>query len=386
MPKKKKENEVKSSNDEKVEKVKVEEDNTSNEREEKIEQAEKQHNEEDIKEFNEEVLSEFNGSSSGTGWKIFSMLLAVLLIASVLTSGFTSIPYLSSAGADEDEIKQNVLDLVNQNLQSYGVEATITSMELKDGLYEVELDVAGQSMPAYVSEDGKYLYPQRVDMNEEVGTATGSATAAPEDIVKADVPNLKMFVMTFCPYGQQAEDGLGPALELLGNSVEFEPHFVIYSDYASRMGAEWSDFCYDEEEKYCSMHGRGELDEGVRQLCVYMDNPEKWWDYVNAINSQCSYQNINSCWEGVADSVGLDTTKIQNCYDTKAETILEREVLLNKKFNVQGSPTVLLNDAPYNGGRSPENYKAGICASFNEAPESCQNELSSENSEAEGSC
>jgi len=321
-------------------------------------------------------------------WMYVSGVLVVLLVIS-LYFNFSSGGATGALSAETASV--NIMDFINNNLMQGGMEAELKNIEEVGGVYQVDLDVGGQEFISYVSKDGEIFFPQGyvlAELKEELSGAAApngeveTAAAA----VKSDEPNVKMFVMTFCPYGQQAEDGLGPALEVLGDSVDFEPHFVIYGDYATRMGAKWEDFCWDEEEQYCSMHGIGELNEGVRQLCVFNDNPDKWWDYVNAINAGCSYGDVDVCWESVAEDVGLDVAEIEGCFDEKGELFLKKELLLNKQFGVQGSPMVFINDAAFNGGRAPESYKAGICDAFNEAPLECGEELSTTGAAAEGSC
>lgn len=320
------------------------------------------------------------------------MYAAIVLIVILAVSVYFNWTGTSSGGLSTEETGTKIMTFINGNLMQPGTEAELKNIEEANGVYIVDLTVAGQEFKSYVSKDGEIFFPQGYVLKEleaelaATKTGTEEATAAPVAAVKSDKPNVKMFVMSFCPYGQQAENGLGPALEALGDKVEFEPHFVIYSNYAKNKGADWQEFCFDEAEQYCSMHGIGELNEGIRQLCVFSETPAKFWDYVNAINSKCSYQNIETCWEGVAKEVGLDTAAIKKCFDDKGELFLKKEVLLNKQFSVQGSPTVLINDAAFNGGRAPEDYKQGICDAFNKAPAACEEALSTTGAAASGGC
>ena len=51
---------------------------------------------------------------------------------------------------------------------------------------------------------------------------------------------------------------------------------------------------------------------------------------------------------------------------------------LNEQYGVRGSPTLVINGATSGAGRDPASYLAGICEAFNEAPEACNTELSTE--------
>lgn len=320
-------------------------------------------------------------------WMYASIVLIVILAVSVYLNWKAP----GSGGLSTTEASTKIMTFINGNLMQPGMEAELKNIEEANGVYIVDLTVAGQDFKSYVSKDGEIFFPQGYVLKELEAELAATKTGAEEmataaAVVKSDKPNVKMFVMTFCPFGHQAENGLGPALKALGDKVEFEPHFVIYSNYAKNKGASWRDYCFDEAEQYCSMHGIGELNEGIRQLCVFSETPAKWWDYVNAINSKCNYRDIDTCWEEVAKEVGLDTAAIKKCFDDKGELFLKKEVLLNKQFGVRGSPTVLINDAAFNGGRAPEDYKQGICDAFNTAPDACEETLSTTGAAASGGC
>ncbi|MBW3016890.1 thioredoxin domain-containing protein [Candidatus Woesearchaeota archaeon] len=292
--------------------------------------------------------------------------------------------------ASSDTVAENVLSYVDSAfLAPGGASSSLTSVETNYGMYEVKFDilqdgeVVQQDAVAYASKDGKYLIVGQVfpleDVQEEE-TETPQQQM-PAEMPKTDKPNVKFFVMTFCPYGQQAEAGLGPALAELGSKVVAEPHFVIYENY----GGGGPDYCLG-DGKYCSMHGIKELNEGVRQLCIYKYKQDKWWDYVEIVNSKCSLSNIDTCWKDAAKEVGFDVDKIEDCQEEEALELLEAEVKLNEQFGVRGSPSIFINDYEYSGGRSPGNYLSAICSAFNTAPEECDAELATATAAPTGGC
>lgn len=315
-------------------------------------------------------------------WRTSAIILAILLIISVIFNIRSIMPSMSAKEAGESTI-----DYLNKYVLQ-GATANLVSVErATNELYNIKLEVGGNQYDSYVTTDGKLLFPQALDMEMQPEVPEQEEPeeeqAAQPETPKTDKPNVKMFVMSFCPYGQQAENGLGPALAALGTGkVEFEPHFVIYSNY----GGGGPQYCIDEESKYCSMHGIQELNEDVRQLCVWKYEQEKFWDYVNGINSKCSYNNVDACWENVAEENDVDTEKVKTCFEEEALDLLEAEVQLNQEFGVRGSPSVFINDASYSGGRSPEAYKQGICSAFNTPPEECGETLSESGEAAAGSC
>lgn len=199
---------------------------------------------------------------------------------------------------------------------------------------------------------------------------------------KSDKPVMQFFVMSFCPYGQQAEQGIIPAARLLKGKAVFEPHYVIYSNYQGG-GAT---YCLDKDSKYCSMHGVSEVNEDARQLCIWKYDQAKWFDYVEALNKTCKVGDVDTCWEGVAKNLKIDTAKISKCFKSEAETLLAKEVELNTKYGVQGSPQIFVNEQEYTGGRDAESYKQAVCSAFNNAPAECQTALNAGTEAASGSC
>ena len=188
--------------------------------------------------------------------------------------------------------------------------------------------------------------------------------------------------MSYCPYGNQAEEGLIPVINLLKNTnFKITPHYIIYENYGGE------EYCI-ENGKYCSMHGIGELNQDIREMCIYKYEPANYWKYIEQVNGHCDSQNIESCWEGVAKEVGIDTNQIKTCQKEEAIDLLNAEMAIAQEYEVEGSPTVFINDVLYEGSRSPEDYKNAICEGFKEEsrPVECDEVLSDESAGNEGSC
>jgi len=315
-------------------------------------------------------------------WKSASVALAILLVISIYTGGFKfSKDSTTGKVLTKGEASTKALDYVNKYLLT-GATATLRGVEEDDGMYVLKLNIQDREFDSYITKNGELLFPQGIDMTINPETPEQQEEVQAAEYPKAETPNVKMFVMTFCPYGQQAETGLKPAIELLDEKIDFEPHFVIYSNYASG----YPDYCLDEENKYCSMHGITELNEGVRQLCIWKYDKEKWWNYVAKINEKCSNSNIETCWEEIAEETNVDADKIKACQEEEAISLLANEVELNQKYGVRGSPMVKINDKDYSGGRTAEAYKAAICAAFTSAPDDCGSTLSTTGATASGGC
>ena len=185
-------------------------------------------------------------------------------------------------------------------------------------------------------------------------------------MVKMEVPQVELFVMSHCPYGTQAEKGILPVVELLGEKIDFELKFV---DYA--------------------MHGKTELDEQLRQYCIQEEQNEVFIEYL-------------TCFLGEGDSdacdaeVSVDTEMLDACIASADEEFKITELYLdqttwqggrfpqfnthkeeNDKYGISGSPGLAVNGVKIDSfGRSPANLLGVVCMGFEEEPAECSTQLS----------
>lgn len=303
-------------------------------------------------------------------WMISTIILLIIL-AIFLIRGWGTTGMVTEVLTSEQAANRAIDYINNYLLQGQGT-ATLMNITEEAGLYNLKLQIGGRTYDSYVTKDGKLFFPTGIDLTETPETPEQQPQEA-FDAPDREKPNVKFFVMSFCPFSNQAEQGLEPVFRLLGDKVEWEPRYVIYSDY----GSGYPDYCLDEENKYCSMHGIQELNQDVREICVWKYYPaDKWWDFVMKVNEKCSSRNVDTCWQSLAKEVGIDIDKIENCQENEALDLLAEEVELNGKYSVRGSPTVFINDQQYGGGRAPEDYKQAICSGFITQPDECLETLS----------
>jgi len=281
------------------------------------------------------------------------------------------------------------------------------------------------------------------------GQKEGAVVFSPEKQKKA---NIKFFVMSFCPYGNQAEDILKPVAELLGSeNVEWEPRYIvskmtldqirqscepqIYSaarcvDYVSqgyfadaasckeRLFTNVDD-CVASQGKtvngsiYTSLHGAGELNQDVREICAWnqTDDKAKWWDFVDKVNTNCTSDNVDDCWQEQASAAGIDISGINSCFENEYGALLDNEITITKEYGVSSSPTFVINGEkfppqeayPTTEGevvelqigkesfttsqyRTPNAIKAAVCAGFENPPAACDQVLEDTTGAAAGGC
>lgn len=276
-----------------------------------------------------------------------------------------------------------------------------------------------------------YKYNQLKLTTKAVEKPKATASFTPK---KSDKPLVKFFVMSFCPYGNQMEDTLKPIVDLLGNKVEYQPQYIfnkidnldtfckstagdvnqcalyVQNKYfkdeseCKKTVTDNNKTCLDEKAYiksasgayYASLHGRQEANQNIREICAWNQNTDKknWWTFVENVNKNCTSQNADICWESEAKKANLDTTKITECFNTQAIDLIEKEIVQSTKYNVSGSPTVLINDvnfppqtaytqdgtgtlqignktADQTKYRTPNVVKEAICTSFGRSPKEC---------------
>jgi len=318
-------------------------------------------------------------------WQVATIAVIVVLAVSVVTKGFSFTGGTASSELTAQQAAAKAITYINNLLEGQST-ATLIGVNESNGLYNVKLDVGGQQYNSYITKDGSILFPSAYQLPATVNstTITNSSTAnstTGSSYPKSDKPTVQFFVMAFCPYGQQAETGLIGAWQALGDTVNWEPHYVIYENYQS------AQYCLDANMTYCSMHGRSELNEDVRQMCIWKYyNASVWWNYVSQINTICSASNVDTCWLNIANATGINTTQIASCQTNEAVVLLEAEKALDAQMDVSGSPAIFVNGKSYSGARSADAFKSAICSAFNTAPAACNQTLSTNTSASTGGC
>jgi len=321
-------------------------------------------------------------------WMLATFAVLVVFAASMfmVTQNGSGITGAAVSVVPANEVAKKTVAFITSDIMAGQSVATLINVTEKSGLYVVTFEVDDKVYSAFVSKDGKFIFPQSLDM-------TAAATAPPAAEVKtAAVPIVKFFVMSFCPYGQQAETGLKPVAEMLKGKATFEPHYVVYNNYcgygvnpSTCTKAQWAQYCYD-NQSYCSLHGINEMKEDLRQMAIYKLYPDKFWAYVDSVNTKAAIDTVEAVWKDSAKSVGIDTAKVEAYVAANGKAMAAAEYALDQQLGVQGSPTIFINGADYAGGRAPEDFKTAICNAFTAKPSECGQALSTTAGAASGSC
>ncbi len=254
-------------------------------------------------------------------WQLATLVFAVLFVASLFTSGFSS-----QVGNPEVVAKE-----ISTALQGAGLLGVEESSE-------AEIVIV------------KTLIKEEPEEPPTTTTPTPGATV--------DEPlSVELYVMSQCPYGVQAEDTLFEAIQNLG-----EENFDLKVEYISTdLGG----------GNFQSLHGEPETKGNIAQLCGKEYSPENYLNMVLCMNENA--QTIPSNWESCAENLNMPVDEIRTCYEgNEGNELLVNSIKETAKRGATGSPTIYVDDASYSGGRGVNDFTRAFCNAFaSERPEAC---------------
>jgi hypothetical protein len=274
---------------------------------------------------------------------------------------------IDSVSSNPDE-KESIVNSAFSYIKNYlapGMEIAVNKIDdLIKSFYRFEVMTSSGIVPTYVSIDGKLLVLQEVDLTK---IPANSQNTAAVEMKKSDKPQVELFVMSHCPYGTQIEKGIIPVVEALGDKIDFQLKFCSYS-----------------------MHDEKELKEELNQYCIQKEQKDKLLTYL-----KCFLKDENSSASCMI-SAKIDDAKLQSCISTTEKEYKVLDNFKNKtgwtgqfpgfdvfkadneKYGVQGSPALVINGSQVLSNRDSNSLLSSICSAFNNAPEACRSNLSSE--------
>jgi len=301
--------------------------------------------------------------------------IAGLVVVAVLGGGYYYSLQMKKL-ITKEEAKAKIEKLIKD---SGDAATTVKDAVEEGGLYKVVISSRGQDQSIYVAKDGTKFFPQAVSFEEiEKQKAEADKLAeAEKNVPKSDKPVVDLYVMSFCPYGNKAEDTMKPVYDLLKNKVDFNFQYIV-----SVSG-----------DTVNSLHGAKEVAQNEREACVLKDyGKDKWFGFVSYVNAKCGADG--ACWEAGAKSLGLNTAKITACVASDGLALMKSDAEASDAAGASGSPTLKINGvnskAVYQYG-NPEALKKAICDTFNTVPAECSKTLVSQATAAQtaatgGSC
>ncbi len=145
---------------------------------------------------------------------------------------------------------------MNTNLAAANSTATLVSVTEKNGMYQIAARYQSRNMSLYATKDCNLMFTSSYNLKATpTPTSSPKPTTSPTPVplpVKSARPSTELFVMSFCPYGVQAENAMDPVVDLLGTKADFTVRYI-----ATVNG--------DTVDAVKSLHGLPEAKEDLRQ-------------------------------------------------------------------------------------------------------------------------
>ena len=138
--------------------------------------------------------------------------------------GDTSNPQTVTA----QEAAENAIDFINDNiLQGQATASLIETLE-ESGLYKMRFSIEGQEIEAYITTDGKLLFPEAIDLSEVGGEAAaaeltiGNFSVSTDEICREnEKPIVYFFGSDGCPFCSWEHPIIQEVAGKFGNYISF---------------------------------------------------------------------------------------------------------------------------------------------------------------------
>ena len=144
-------------------------------------------------------------------------------------------------------------------------------------------------------------------------------------------PTVELFVMSYCPYGVQAEEKIIPIVKKFGDKIDFQLQFIAQEKEAPSA---------QDIMPFTSLHGYPEVAENIRQLLIAQEYPDRYLDYI-----LCRGKKLDKSWEDCAQKLGINVVKIQALFDTpEAQQLFRENIKRAAELGIKASPTILVDN------------------------------------------
>ena len=276
-------------------------------------------------------------------WQIITIVLGVLLVISLFTNGFNSLNLSSS----KDEISNNVINFVNDELLQGQAVALLNEISEENGLYKLNLNVAGQQVDAYVTKDGSLFFPQGISLDE----FTTQTTAQPS--IGSNNGNTGTVIRSDADIKDSPTKGDDTAKVVMIEYSDFECPFCkrFYDQTLSQIESTYVNtgkvkFVY--KHYPLSFHPEAE-NTALASECA--KEQDKFWEYHDLIFDNQGQLNpsIYSTW---AQQLNLDLNKFNECFNSKKYLDKVQSDFSEGQANgITGTPGFLINGRLVSGAQ-----------------------------------
>ena len=152
-------------------------------------------------------------------------------------------------------------------------------------------------------------------------------------IARMGKPTLELFVMSYCPFGVQAEEKIIPIVKEFGEQIDFKLQFIAQ---------EKAEPSVHDITPFTSLHGYPEVAENIRQLLIAQEYPDRYLDYI-----LCRGKKLEKSWETCAEKLGINVARIQALCDApETEQLFRENIQRAAALGIKASPTIFVDGHP----------------------------------------
>lgn len=226
----------------------------------------------------------------------------------------------------------------------------------------VKESAAYEMIEENVYESGGYVvvFPESVDSvfdprreictNSKDDTGNGLVDCVDPDcsenvVCREEIENrLDLFVMSMCPFGNEAVMAARDVYKHLKGELDIELHWIETVVEASRFKkGGLPEVCIEHgDSAYCSLHGKEETEENLRQICAQSLYPtDKFLSYISCRANPA----IAMEWTECASASDLDVERIETCAEgDEGHALLAEDAKLTDILGIGASPMYMWNN------------------------------------------
>lgn len=211
-------------------------------------------------------------------------------------AGYSLSSLSSSSSSEETTCWTDIADKLgmdSQKIESFAFSSDGISLLKMDSSLADDYSVSGSPTLFINGEESDSVYYGTESMKSAICSVFTTLPPECKDvkinssigIPKSQKPVVELFVMSYCPYGVNAENNILPLVKLFSDKVEFKVRFItsINGNTISSVN---------------SLHGEKEAKEDARQIAIMKLYPESFWDYLKEFNSKCYGSGSSSASSG----------------------------------------------------------------------------------------
>jgi len=215
----------------------------------------------------------------------------------------------------------------------------------------------------------------------------GGTNVTYEIWMSADQDITRSFLNEFAPYARKLKD-----------ITVMTPHYVLwYCSECRSVGYTFNTPDCVSSGRYCApdpdgpgpLTGKHVVLEDLRQICLYREAKESWWNYIQLMNKTCPTNTFDSdCYKGVFQASGINSEKVEKCMEnsfslpgnySSDNNLLKNERNELIKAGIFFFPAVIVNSQTMRGDIEPLEVLQAICAGFQATPSTCTDLLEDRN-------